>query len=116
MQNGQATGDAHHRRLQCYVLLYDQHKSLWTKFYQLDSTERRALLSHSQDEGMVVHSEDADMNANIAQFAWRWLERKTAQPRQRIENDIWIGRNLKAMVQVLGDGVLYFMDKRLEIQ
>lgn len=42
------------------------------------------------------------------------MESKTGHTNKAIESELWIGRHLKAMRQVLGDGVMCFMDKRLE--
>jgi hypothetical protein len=118
-ESGGALGDTYLKRFQFGTYFQEQHNALWSKFFQDDSTERRALLLQSKDEDFLTTSEANDLTVNnrrIMYLAWQWIERKTGDTQDTIVRHLWVIRHLKAITQVLGFGVLYFMDKRLETQ
>jgi hypothetical protein len=118
-RSAEALGDSYLKRFQFGTHFQEQHNALWSKFYQEDSTERRALLLQSKDEDLLTTSEANDLavnNRRTMYLAWQWIERKTGHTQDTIVRHLWVIRHLKAITQVLGFGVLYFMDKRLETQ
>lgn len=118
-ENGQSLKNTYHERYRRYGYFCEQHHALWSKFFTAGSTERNLLLFHSQNEGLVTYSEELERSIGcnrIARLAWKWIEKITGQTSHSIESELWIGRYLKAMRQVLGDGIMCFMDKRLEIR
>jgi hypothetical protein len=119
VKSGQAIEDSYLARFQLLIDFQDQHKTLWCKFLQAGSKERRALLLQSKDEGLLADSEDNSLtirNSKLQDLAWKWIERKTGHTKDTIEKRFCVSHHLMAMMRVLGRGVLCFMDKRLEAQ
>jgi hypothetical protein len=109
--------DSYLARFRLVVEFQEQHRTLWCMFLQADSTERQALLLQSKGEGLLTDSEDNFPNlheSRVLNLGWKWIERSTHHAKDTIVEQLYVSHHLKAMMKVLGRGVLYFMDKRLE--
>lgn len=115
---GAAYGQAYQDRLRLYVCFYDQLTSLRHKFWQKGSEEQRELLRYWEDKGLSALPGRTDWNprSSMQQIAWVWLTEKTGQSRSSIDDAEWKGRQFRTMIELFGDGVLYFMDSHLEAE
>ena len=46
----------------------------------------------------------------LQQVAWVWLMEKIGQSRSTIDDAVWKGRQMRTIIELFGDGVLYFKD------
>jgi hypothetical protein len=101
----EACEEAYQDRLRLYACFFDNLTNLRCKFWQKGSAEQRALLRYADDKGFSI---------SLQQVAWIWLTEKTGQSRSTIDDAVWRGRQIRTMIALFGEGVLYFMDSRLE--
>lgn len=112
-------GQAYQDRLRLYVCFFDQLTSLRNRFWQRGSAEQRALLAYAEDKHLSAPSERTESlkpRPSMQQVAWVWLTERTGQSRSVIDDAIWKGRQIRTMIDLFGDGVLYFMNSYLEIE
>lgn len=111
-----ASRDAYHDRLRLFACFFDQLTSLRRKFWQKGSAEQRALLQWADDRasGLSERTDRPKLVGSLQRTAWMWLIEKTGESRTTIDAAIWKGRQIRTMIALFGDGVLYFMDSRLE--
>jgi hypothetical protein len=114
VQSDQATECIYLERARHLAMFQNRHRTLWYKFMQAGSAERRALLLQSRKEGLLFDSEDNSViiHDRILHLAWKWIERKTGHTKATIVKQLCFTYHLKAMVEVLGLGALRFMDKQ----
>ena len=115
----EAHGEAYRDRLRLYACFFDQMTSLRRKFWQKGSAEQRALLQYAGDKAASTTSESTRRlkpKLSLQQVAWEWLPEQTCQSRSTVDDAVWKGRQLRTMIALFGDGVLYFMDSHLETE
>jgi len=112
-------GEAYRDRLRLYACFFDQMTSLRRKFWQKGSAEQRTLLQYADDKAASIPSGSTrglKPKQSLQQVAWEWLPEKTGQSRSTVDDAIWKGRQLRTMIALFGDGVLYFVDSQLETE
>jgi hypothetical protein len=112
-------GDAYQDRLQLFMCLYDLKTALWRRFLQQGSDAQQALFLYADKAGLHDYAGYLNWKHRLSFrsscLADLWLDHVCGYgPSTRVGTYNLIGRQIKTMTRLFGDGVLNFMNHDLE--